>query len=69
MVESNPFYETKSSFFTLTKNNIFYEAKQKINYWNNWKDYKDIILEKFPNANIKIYEDYIYSIEALKIRY
>jgi signal transduction histidine kinase len=66
MVESNPFYEIKSSFFTLTENNISIEAKERLTIGIIGNVYENILLEKFPNANIKIYEDYIYSIEALK---
>ena len=66
MVESNPFYEIKSSFFTLTENNISIEAKERLTIGIIGNDYEKILSEKFPNANIKIYEDYIYSIEALK---
>ena len=66
MVESNPFYEIKSSFFSLTENNISIEAKEKLTIGIIGNVYEKILSEKFPNANIKIYEDYIYSIEALK---
>ena len=66
MVESNPFYEIKSSFFTLTENNISIEAKERLTIGIIGNVYEKILSEKFPNANIKIYEDYIYSIEALK---
>ena len=66
MVESNPFYEIKSSFFTLTENNISIEAKERLTIGRIGNAYEKILSEKFPNANIKIYEDYIYSIEALK---
>ena len=66
MVESNPFYEIKSSFFTLTENNISIEAKERLTIGIIGNVYEKILLEKFSNANIKIYEDYIYSIEALK---
>ena len=64
----NPFYEIKSSFFTLTENNISIEAKEKLTIGIIGNVYEKILLEKFSNANIKIYEDYIYSIEALKTK-
>ena len=66
MFESNPFYEIKSSFFKLLENDISIEAKEKLTIGIIGNVYKEILSEKFPNANIKIYEDYIYSIEALK---
>jgi signal transduction histidine kinase len=66
MFESNPFYEIKSSFFKLLENDISIEAKEKLTIGIIGNVYKKILSEKFPNANIKIYEDYIYLIEALK---
>ena len=65
MVASNFFYETKSTFFALLKNNLILESKNQLNIGLIGSDYKDIILKHFPNANINIYEDYKESIEAL----
>ena len=66
MVGSNPFYEIKSSFFKLSENNISIEEKEKLTIGIIGNVYEKMLSEKFPTANIKIYEDYIYSIEALK---
>jgi signal transduction histidine kinase len=66
MFESNPFYEIKSSFFTLLENNISIETKKELTIGIVGNDYEKILLEGFPNATIKIYEDYVYSIDALK---
>ena len=66
MIGSNSFYQIKSSFFTLTKNNFKFEEKENLNIGIIANDYEKLILKHFPNANITIYEDYIYSIEALK---
>ena len=66
MYESEPFYEIKSSFFKLLENNISIEAKEKLTIGIIGNVYEKILLENFPNANIKIYENYIYSIEALR---
>ena len=66
MIASNSFYLIKSSFFTLTKNNFKFEEKENLNIGIIGNVYEKLMLKHFPNANIKIYEDYIYSIEALK---
>ena len=66
MFESNPFYEIKSSFFTLLENNISIETKKKLTIGIIGNVYEKVLSEKFPNATLKIYEDYIYSINALK---
>jgi signal transduction histidine kinase len=66
MISSNFFYETKTTFFTLSKNNIVLEMKDNLNIGLIGSDYKEIILEHFPDATITIYKDYKESIEALK---
>jgi len=66
MVSSNFFYETKSTFFTLTKNNFLIEMKEHLKIGLIGNDYKDIILNKFPDSNIIIYNDYVESINALR---
>ncbi|MBU0925697.1 transporter substrate-binding domain-containing protein [bacterium] len=66
MFESNSFYEIKSSFFKLLQNDISIETKKELTIGIIGNVYEKILLEKFPNANIKIYEDYIYSIDALR---
>jgi len=65
MVSSDFFYETKSTFFTLTKNNFLIEMKEHLKIGLIGNDYKDIILNKFPDSNIIIYNDYVESINAL----
>ncbi|MGE4462620.1 MAG: transporter substrate-binding domain-containing protein [Arcobacter sp.] len=66
MVSSDFFYETKSTFFTLTKNNFLIEMKEHLKIGLIGNDYKDIILNKFPDSNIIIYNDYVESINALR---
>lgn len=66
MIGSNFFYGIKSSFFTLTKNNFKVEEKENLNIGIIGNVYEKSMIKHFPNANIKIYEDYIDSIEALK---
>ncbi|MDZ7818888.1 MAG: transporter substrate-binding domain-containing protein [Aliarcobacter sp.] len=66
MFESNSFYEIKSSFFKLLENDTLFETKKNLKIGIIGNVYEKILSEKFPNATIKIYEDYIYSIEALK---
>jgi signal transduction histidine kinase len=66
MVESNYFYEMKSSFFTLSPNNIRLEEQKDLKIGIIGNVYEKLISENFPNAKITIYEDYIYSIDALK---
>jgi signal transduction histidine kinase len=66
MIPSNSFYEMKSLFFSLSKNNIILEKKENLTIGIIGNVYEKIISENFPKANIKIYENYIYSINALK---
>ncbi len=66
MVASNFFYETKSTFFTLSKNEVILEMKNNLVIGLIGSDYKDIILKNFPNSTIKEYDEYDTSIEALK---
>jgi signal transduction histidine kinase len=66
MVGSNFFYEIKSSFFTLAGNDFKIEKKENLNIGIIGNVYKELIQKHFPNANIKVYEDYIYSINDLK---
>ncbi|MDD2895707.1 MAG: transporter substrate-binding domain-containing protein [Aliarcobacter sp.] len=66
MVGSSFFYEIKSSFFTLAGNDFKIEKKENLNIGIIGNVYKELMQKNFPNANIKIYEDYIYSINDLK---
>ncbi|MDD2888826.1 MAG: transporter substrate-binding domain-containing protein [Aliarcobacter sp.] len=66
MVGSNFFYEIKSSFFALAGNDFKIEKKENLNIGIIGNVYKELMQKNFPNANIKIYEDYIYSINDLK---
>ena len=66
LISSNYFYEMKSSFFSLVKNEIKIEKEIQLNIGIIGKAYQKIILDNFPNANLKIYDNYIDSIEALK---
>ncbi len=66
MVGSNFFYEIKSSFFALAGNDFKIEKKENLNIGIIGNVYKELIQKNFPNANIKIYEDYVYSINDLK---
>ena len=65
MLSSDFFYETKISLFAASKNDFLLENNNKLNIGIISKDYKNIILKEFPNANILIYEDYIDSVTAL----
>jgi signal transduction histidine kinase len=66
MYESNPFYEIKSLFFELSNNNTEFGKKRNLNIGIIGNDYESIISENYPHSKIHIYEDYIYSINALK---
>ena len=65
MIASNSFYEIKSQFFELSKKTNELNNKTKSNIGIIGNDYETIIRKNFPNSNIHIYEDYIYSIKAL----
>ncbi|MFY9090229.1 transporter substrate-binding domain-containing protein [Arcobacter aquimarinus] len=66
MIGSDFFYETSSSFFTLTKNNTPFELSTNLKIGLISNAFKELILENIPTANIKIYEDYKDIIDALK---
>jgi signal transduction histidine kinase len=66
MIASNFFYETKTTFFSLTESNIILEMKNHLNIGLIGSDYKEIILKEFPNSTITIFKDYKESIDALK---
>ena len=66
MICSNFFYGINSSFFTLAENDFNLEKKENLNIGIISNVYEKLIAEHFPNAKLKIYEDYLESINALK---
>jgi signal transduction histidine kinase len=68
MIASNFFYETKTTFFSLTESNIILEMKNHLNIGLIGSDYREIILKKFPDSTITIYKDYKESIDALRAK-
>lgn len=66
MLGSNNFYEIRSSFFILKTSNVQIENKDNLKIGLIGKAHKNTISNSFPNSEIKIYDDYIYSINALK---
>ncbi len=65
MIGSNNYYVIKSSFFTLTENDFNLEKKENFTIGIIGNDYEEILLKHFPNAKLKIYEDYFDSMNAL----
>ena len=68
MYESEPFYEIKSSFFTLTENNISIEAKEKLTIGIIGNVYEKILLlikseSVFFNSKFysEVYKEWIIS--------
>ena len=66
MVGSDFFYEIKSSFFTLAENDLQIEKKEILTIGVIGNVYKELMQKHFPNATIKVYEDYIDSINDLR---
>ncbi len=66
MIPAISFYEVKSSFFTLAKNDFQISEKKDLQIGIASEDYKKTILENYPDAKIKIFKDYDILIEALK---
>lgn len=66
MINSDNFYETKSDFFTLSKNEPITEINNNSVIGLVGKDYINFISTSFPKNSIKVYEDYKYVIEALE---
>ncbi len=66
MIGSNFFYGIKSSFFSHAENDFKIEKKENLNIGIIGNVYTNLMHKHFPNANLKIYEDYIDSINALK---
>ena len=65
MLTSNPFYELKSSFFILAKNDSQIITKNQIRIGLIGGNYQDLISQNYPNAIIKVYKDYDKLIEDL----
>lgn len=66
MFFSNNFYETKSSLFSLDKNNYSLEIKKNLIIGIIGNDYKSFLLKNLPHAKIVSFEDYKELLEALK---
>jgi len=66
MVGSDFFYGIKSSFFSLIENNYELDKKENLTIGIIGNVYEKLISKHFPNAKIKVYNDYIDSIIALK---
>jgi ABC-type amino acid transport substrate-binding protein len=66
MVGSDFFYEIKSSFFTLAESDLKIEKKEMLTIGVIGNVYKELMQKHFPNATIKVYGDYIDSINDLR---
>jgi signal transduction histidine kinase len=66
MVGSDFFYEIKSSFFTLAESDLKIEKKEMLTIGVIGNVYKELMQKHFPNATIKVYSDYIDSINDLR---
>jgi signal transduction histidine kinase len=66
MVGSDFFYEIKSSFFTLAESDLKIEKKESLTIGVIGNVYKELMQKHFPNATIKVYGDYIDSINDLR---
>lgn len=66
MINSDNFYETKSDFFTLSKNEPITEINNNSVIGLVGKAHINFISTSFPKNSIKVYEDYKYVIEALE---
>ena len=59
------FYEVKSSFFSLNKNNYQIEIKKDLKIGLIGKNYHEEISKNFPNAQVVFFQDYKDATEAL----
>ncbi|PUE64290.1 transporter substrate-binding domain-containing protein [Arcobacter caeni] len=66
MFTSNTFYELKSTFFTLSKNDSNIITKPLLTIGLIGGNYQDLISQNYPNAIIKVYKDYDKLIEGLE---
>ena len=63
MITSNTFYELRSTFFILSKNDSNIITKPQITIGLIGGNYQSLILQNYPNATIKVYKDYNKLIE------
>ena len=66
MITSNTFYELRSTFFILSKNDSNIITKPQITIGLIGGNYQSLILQNYPNATIKVYKDYDKLIEDLQ---
>ena len=66
MIPTISFYEIKSSFFNLSKNDFQINDKKNLIIGIACQDYQEIILQNYPDAKIIIYDDYDALINALE---
>ncbi len=66
MQASNFFYETKTVYFNLKKDDYTLDLKENIKIGIIGNDYKEFVLKDFPNAVLTSYEDYPEALNALK---
>ena len=66
MIPTISFYEIKSSFFNLSKNDFQINDKKNLIIGIACQDYQKILLQNYPDAKIKIYDDYDALINALQ---
>ena len=66
MIPTISFYEIKSSFFNLSKNDFQINDKKNLIIGIACQDYQKILLQNYPDAKIKIYDDYDALINALE---
>ncbi len=65
MLTSDPFYETKISFFTRLKNIPNLNIKNSFKIGIVGTDYNNFILKEFPNAKVFIFNDYKDAVSSL----
>lgn len=65
MISSQSFYNISSSFFSLRKNNKVITSNSKFTVGIIGSDYADLIKEKYPLSEVKIFKDYKNSIKDL----
>ena len=66
MIPTISFYEIKSSFFNLSKNDFQINDKKNLIIGIACQDYQKILLQNYPDAKIIIYDDYDALINALE---
>ena len=66
MHSSNFFYETKTIYFNLKKDDSILDLNETIKIGIIGNDYKELVLKDFPHAILTSYEDYSDALKALK---